>query len=267
VADYLAEFGLSKKEAEVYAVLLKLNSAKASEISTIVKLSRLETYRALEKLVDAELVETSMDRPKRYIALGLEKSLDQLIEQSKARTARLIEKKGQLLQELRRIAIEHPEVSADTFTILHGRQSIHEYASGLIKSAKKEICVMTTWIGLLRTMISGIDDIYERSAKRGVRIRTICEINEKNTAAARRFLAFSELRHVPAQDTSRLVMVDDRELMMIPHPRTTPEASREICLWTNNHELLKIVRKYFDVSWSTAIDGLGRVKEIEGKAT
>ena len=128
MADYLADFGLSKKEAEVYVALLKLNTAKASEISSIVKLSRLETYRALQRLADAELIEASLDRPKRYIALGLEKSLDQLIEQSKARTAELIEKRGQLLQELRRITVEHPEVSADTFTIIHGRQSIHDYA-------------------------------------------------------------------------------------------------------------------------------------------
>jgi sugar-specific transcriptional regulator TrmB len=263
VVNHLTGFGLSSKEAQVYAVLLKLNSAKASEISSIIRLDRLETYRALQKLVDAGLVETSMDRPKRYIALSLEKSLDQFIEESKTRTAELVEKKVRLLQELRRITVEHPEVSASTFTIIHGRRSIHEYASELIKSAQKEICAMTTWIGLLRTMNSGIDDVYERSAKRGVRIRTICEINEKNIKAAKRFLGFSELRHVPAQDSSRLVIVDDRELVIIPNPRVTPEASKEICLWTNNHELLRIVKKYFDASWSAAIDGLTMIKRVE----
>jgi sugar-specific transcriptional regulator TrmB len=265
VADYLTDFGFSKKEAQVYVVLLKLNAAGAKEISSITKLSRLETYRALQKLMDARLVQTSMDRPKRYVALGLEKSLDELIEQSKARTAELSERKDRLLRELRMLSIEHPEASADMLTLIHGRQSIHDYASRLIKSARREACVMTTWIGLLRTMISGVDDVYERSAKRGVRIRILCEINEKNMAAAKRYLTFTELRHVQEQDTSRLVIVDDRELMIIPRSRTTPEASRETCLWTNNHELLKIVRKYFEVLWSSATNGLSRIREIEGQ--
>ena len=262
---YLLDFGLSDKEAKTYILLSKIGLAKASEIARSLQFNRLQAYRVLKKLSDRGLIEVSMERPRRYIPLPLEQSLDLLTQEAKSRIQELEERKPLLLKEWAKIPIKRLEEPLTKFRIIQGRKNIYKFRSRLFESAEKEIYTMTTRNGLLRSVKYGTDDILEECTRRGVIVRRISEIDEKNIGAAKRFLEFCEIRHVPVNNIARLSIVDNKDVLIYStvDDGVKLKADKDVCLWTNNSGFVYMMGRFYNTVWDAAVIGHDRIKEIE----
>ncbi len=61
MAIHLESFGLTEREIKIYSYPSKYGPTKLSAIVTALGLNRLQTYRILQRLVEKELVEFSME--------------------------------------------------------------------------------------------------------------------------------------------------------------------------------------------------------------
>jgi len=262
---YLCDFGLSDKEAKVYINLSKLGPRKVSEIARSLQFSRLQAYRALQKLSDKGLIEVSLERPRRYIAIPIERALDLLTQEAKSRVYEMEEKKPLILKEWAKTPIKHMEEPSTRFRIIQGRKNIYKFRHRLFESAGKEICAMTTRNGLLRSVTYGTDNILEECTRRGIIVRRISEIDGRNVEAAKRFLEFCELRHMSAKNIARLTIVDDKEVLIYStvDDSVRLRADKDVCLWTDNHGFVKMMKRFYDAIWNAAVNGHSRIKEIE----
>ena len=78
--DILTDFGLTKKEAELYLFLAKYEVLTGGEIAKRTKIARSLVYRILKSLQNIGLVEPTLETPVRFIALSLEKAIDLIIK-------------------------------------------------------------------------------------------------------------------------------------------------------------------------------------------
>ena len=62
----LKDFGLEEDEAQMYIGLVRMGSAKASEISTFTKIDRVRTYKILENLKNLGFVTTTLTSPIKF---------------------------------------------------------------------------------------------------------------------------------------------------------------------------------------------------------
>lgn len=103
----LEEFGLSDKQARVYAALLSLRDARATEISEIAKVKRPTTYLALEELQAKGLVISNQRTGvERYCAV----SCLHLLEKQKQQGLRLAGVIGKMLSDSHSLTVPQQEI-------------------------------------------------------------------------------------------------------------------------------------------------------------
>lgn len=85
IIDKLVECGLTDKEAKVYCLLCKLGPCKASILARRLELPRPELYILLKKLQERGMVEATLERPMKFMAISFEKIMDQIIREEKGK--------------------------------------------------------------------------------------------------------------------------------------------------------------------------------------
>ena len=265
IIGFLNDMGLKERDIKIYLVVLKTGSVSAGELASYLQLSRLEVYRALETLVDKDLIEGAEGRPKRYSAAKIESVLNGRIRESKEGTAKMERERASLVEEASQFNRGKPQSLSTNFRLIHGRKNIFRFAGKLYDSAQTEICSMDTAVELVRSVGFGLDDVQESCVKRGVTVRKIADINERDLEAAERFLEFCELRHSSLHSIARIYIVDEEEVLFYPASGddTSWSGEREICLWTTNREFARLIKRSFEAAWEAASDGRVRIHEME----
>ncbi len=144
--EKLEEFGLSKREAEVYIGLLQKKEFTAPELTKITTITRTKIYEHLQNLVRKGLCnENVKNGQKFYRAVRPKVVLRDLISnyeaelERKKKTSGILEKELSSLHEMGLNKIE----SLDYIEVLNDPAQIRERWFNIEKSIKKEILVFT----------------------------------------------------------------------------------------------------------------------------
>ena len=75
IKETLDKIGLSEKQIEVYVFLGKVGPQKILDISKQLKMNKGQVYRILQTLQKKGAIESTLEHPKRFLAVSLEKVL------------------------------------------------------------------------------------------------------------------------------------------------------------------------------------------------
>lgn len=262
IIGYLQDFGLNKKEAKVYYILSRLGSASANEISGASQYNRLQTYRSVKGLLDRGLVEISLERPRRYTPLKIEHALSLLEQEAENRILQLESKKPFLLQKWAEVSNFPVSKTNYTFRIIQGSKNVFKFAIMLYKSAEKDVELIIKGNELMRWVLEGADDSLQKVTNKQVIIRGLTEFNKYNTVGFRRFLEFSDLRHVSSNDLVPLVIIDGKEVLVC----LTDDSNNCVpqnAIWTNHPQFVGMLNSFFNFLWTNSKDGKLMVAEID----
>lgn len=116
--EILTEFGLTKKEAEVYLFLAKYEVLKGGELSKHTKIARSLVYRILKSLQTKGLVETTLEAPILFRAIPFEKAIDLIIRTKQEEVLQVQRAKKDLLEDWRAINRSKLELKHEKFVIV-----------------------------------------------------------------------------------------------------------------------------------------------------
>jgi sugar-specific transcriptional regulator TrmB len=219
-------------------------------------MNRLQIYRLLTSLMNRGLIKVSMDRPRRYIPIGLEETLEILEEGARSRYLELEKKKFLLMDEWIKIPDFQLKEEIFSFRLIQGNGNVTKCMNTLLESAEKDLQLILKGDTLTNSVIQGVDDILEKCDKNSVRLRCISEIDFLNVKAARRFLQFSDLRHSPSRDLAQVIIVDGRELLVgLSGDLENPSYGQQSAIWTNHPEFAMTMNRFFDILWEKSQDG------------
>ena len=262
IVCYLQDFGLTRKEAEIYLALSKMGPATAHEISRATKLSRLQAYRAIKGLLNNGLVEISLERPRKFTPLKIDQALS-LLGQEAERKILELEKKTPLLlkkwSELSELQVDKPNC---TFRIIQGAKNVSKFRIMLYETAKKNIATTMKPNDLMKYVNEGSDDVFEKLSYSNISIKGLSEVNKLNLDASKRFLEFSKLNHTSNSNILPFTIIDEQEIL-ICLSGDGKDGVPESAIWTNHPEFVRLLREAFEMLWGKSIDGNIRVREIE----
>ncbi len=262
IIGYLQDFGLTEKEAEVYFVLSKLHSATAAEIASVTKFSRLQTYRSIKGLLDYGLVEMLLERPRKYTPLKIEQAINLLGQEAEQKIFELEKKAPVLIKEWNTMADFQINRMNYTFRIIQGTKNVFKFRIMLYESAKREIAVTVKANELAKLVLDGVDDVFEKVARKNVNIRGLSEVNQINANAFKRFLEFSKFQHINHSTFVPFAIIDEQETL-ICLSRDGKNSAPENAIWTNHPDMVGTLKEIFEILWKDAQDGRKRVKEVE----
>ncbi|AIC14273.1 helix-turn-helix domain-containing protein [Nitrososphaera viennensis] len=227
LAADLKAFGLEDMEAQAYVRLARLGKARASSLSSALKINRTTTYRILERLKQAGIVETSMSRPVSFIAVEPKKALQLLIDRRKDELKAAEGKYASILEQFTKFYIPSDEAVGARFSILQGSEEIHRAVTRLAKGAGKKISMITSVRDLGKMYYSGAYEAIAAAAARGVAVEIVTEVADLPALEIVKHYEFAEIRH-RAESKMKMVLKDEEEALIT----VAGGAEEEVALWT-----------------------------------
>jgi sugar-specific transcriptional regulator TrmB len=263
LVEELTSFGLDEREARVYFHLSRLGPSTASDVAQATDVGRTEVYRVMDELESEGFVETTLERPRKFVPRPVEQVLDQVLEEQQRRLEEL-ESTSQRLADRWPQAEHRHEARKERFSVHQGRSQIRGVLERMVETAEEEVLLLAPPRGLSRLDQMGILEALADRAAEGVDLRALSEIDE----AAEAFATIERegsIRHVDLPGYAQLVIVDTTEIALFVSldPLVSTEGSGETVLWLNAKDFIMAQKALFDTLWSTGLDHGERLGEIE----
>jgi len=253
-----------ESEAETYLFLARAGSCPVGVIARRLGTNRMNVYRTLKTLMEKGLVESTVGRPSRFVALPVVNFLRRFIDESRTRTASLEKSKEGIVDYCEHLKKIEPMAEEPKFRIVQGRKRIFDQLLNMLETAKKETCIIQTRNGLYRYIYAGIDDKLKELHDKGVDVMILTQVDETGVEAIRNYLDFAEVRHAVSQSSLRLVLVDENEVItsFVRDDSMSLTTEKELAIWVRAPDYANSMKMFFETLWKDGVLARHRLAEI-----
>ena len=250
-------FDLNLYEAKVWTALLSRGVSTAGELSNISDVPRSRTYDILESLEKKGFIIMKIGKPIKFVALRPEEVVERvkknLVVEAQDRSKRLEELKGDdVLTELTGLfenGVKFIE-PADLSGSLRGRQNLHNHLDMMVRSAEKNITLVTTADGLNRK-IEALMPSLEKAKKRGVEIKVAAPITNENIKLAKQLSKIAEVRDTKDKNVNgRFAIIDNGQLMFMLTDDKNVHPNYDVGVWLSTDYFSKVMNQMFELAWN-----------------
>lgn len=249
-------FGLNLYEVKIWTALLSRGVSTAGELSDIGDVPRSRAYDILESLEKKGFVVMKLGKPIKYIAVEpkevVERCKKLMFENAKERVKRLDNLKGgDLLGELNLLhkqGIEFIEPT-DLSGAIRGRHNMYSHMETLLKSAEKNVSIMTTSKGLMRK-VESLKPTLDKLKRKGVNIKIVAPINKECMSVARELNKIGEVRASNSNKLAgRFVLIDGKHIMFMVMDDDKVHPTYDIGVWVNTPYFASTLSNFFANAW------------------
>jgi sugar-specific transcriptional regulator TrmB len=254
--ELLLGLGLTLNQAKVYLAIIKLEKTTVGQVAKFSKVRREDVYRLLPSLEKMGLVERLLGKPTEVRATRITDALSLLIAEEKGKAdERLVGMRG-IVQKLtlKDWKQELPKEES-IYILIAEKKAILAKTSELIRNSRKEVALISDRARVM-PVLAQFSDEYKLAIKEGAQIRVLFE-EEKSDASlkekAKKIIDGASV-HVKfhREALNHFIMSDDKEALI-----TTSKESglgESPSLWTNNSNLIGVLRTGFESDWKKAED-------------
>ena len=264
--EKLEAFGLSAKEAHLYALLLKYGPKTTGELAKLLHSYRVDVYRILETLAEKGMVEESVEKPTKYAAVSIEAALEAAMMRH-AYELRWMEENRDEVSKLAHEYLSSDALANDlhTFKVIKGRSSTLASMEQLVKIAEERVSFISSLGGIPILSLSGLLECFIDATTRGVRVRYITEILQRNIDSVREALAGGiEVRHHDDYAGMRFLVADAHESLTTITFDTLRHGkdAADTAFWTNSPEYAQYLEASFELLWDNSVDAMQRIDHV-----
>ncbi|MDD9953428.1 MAG: hypothetical protein OXR66_03765 [Candidatus Woesearchaeota archaeon] len=252
----IKDFGLNSYEAKIWTALLSRGISTAGELSDIANVPRSRSYDVLESLEKKGFIIMKIGKPIKYIAVDPDEVVERVKKNVKAESEKQVEtlesiRESDLLDELKSLhknGVEMVDPSEITGA-LKSRHNAYDQIDQMIRTAEKELTLVTTEEGILRKA-----DTHFRSLKkahdRGVKISIACPVTDKNRSTISDLQSIATIRDVTVQ--ARLVIADNKEVLFMLLDDDAVHPTYDVGVWINTPFFAAALMEMFSLVWKQA---------------
>jgi sugar-specific transcriptional regulator TrmB len=253
--ELLLGLGLTLNQAKVYLAILKLEKTTVGQVARFSKVRREDVYRLLPSLEQMGLVERSLGKPTEVRATLISDSLALLVAEEKKRAEERLTGMRSIVQKLSLKEWKQPPLGEESIYILIAKKkAILAKTSGLIRNSRKEVALIADKGGIM-PVLAKFSDEYRLAIKKGAQVRLLFEGDSPDgflKEQVKRFIGDGDSVHVRFhhEALNHFIMSDDTEALI-----TTSKESglgESPSLWTNNRNLIGVLRTSFESDWKKA---------------
>jgi sugar-specific transcriptional regulator TrmB len=243
----LVRYDLTPNQAKVYLFLSKIGVKTASEISKALKIPRTETYHLLSTLQQKGVIFSVFGKPTKFNAVGLEESLEILVNNEKNRLNELEAGKESLIK-LWNIIPKYGEDDVGSqenkFQSLQGRNSILVKLEQMIKESKENILVLGTDADFKRFYFTEFTELLKKT-KSELKILTD---NSPDTPNIFESIPSKKVKKI--EDKNRedfcFIIKDDSEVIFFISNNKVKDM---LAVWTDSQAFVTTLKSLFSLMW------------------
>jgi sugar-specific transcriptional regulator TrmB len=252
----LLGLGLSLNQARVYLAILQLQKTTAGQIAKFSKVRREDVYRTLSTLEKLGLIEKLLGKPSKIRATPISDALTFLVAEEKKK---FDERLSGMRSTVKRLSLKDwkqplPEEES-IYILIAEKKAILAKTSGLIRNSRKEVALIANKERII-LILSELSDEYNQAIKNGAQIRLIFEGDSTDILLkekVQKLIAGASV-HVKfhCKPLNHFIMSDDTEALITGSKENGLGESPS--LWTNNSNLIGVLRTSFESDWKKAED-------------
>jgi sugar-specific transcriptional regulator TrmB len=264
ITKELRDFGLQKNEVEVYLFLAMIGKCSVGIIARRLGTNRMSIYRTLKVLEEKGLIESTIERPLKFVALPIVRFLDEDIERVRTNISALEKSKERIVDYCQHLKKPEEPVEESKFRIVQGRKRVLDQISRMLEKVEKETCIIQTGNGLYRFVYSGIDDKLKGLHSRGVNVMILSVVDESSVKAIESFVDFAEIRHMTTPLTFRMVLIDEVEVLttFARDDSMSLTTEKELAMWVRAPDYVKSMKVFFQTLWNGSTSARLRIATI-----
>jgi sugar-specific transcriptional regulator TrmB/predicted transcriptional regulator len=275
ISKFLQNYGLSKREIQVYMFLAKSGVQSTSFVAKRLKMERVQAYRTFKKLQEKGLIEATLERPTRFTIVPFESLLSTFIEAKRSEVKNLSEQRESLLASWQTVSSPEVEYPVAKYSVITGKKKIYSKMLSMISEAKKGVFILTTGLGIIHEDLAGILDAVVYSArKQKTPFRLLTDITSDNSAVIEGIYKKTssegtdvECRHLlfGSRTFPRFMIKDDEEAIL--YASSADESSmlnlEDEGLWINDRMFISVLKAFYTQMWQGSIDAKLRIEELK----
>jgi sugar-specific transcriptional regulator TrmB len=226
------------------------------QVAKFSNIRREDVYRILPSLEKMGLIERLLGKPTELRATQISDSLASLVAEEKNRSEERLIGMRSMVRKLSLKDWKQPLPGVESIYILIAeKKAILLKTSELISNSEKEVGLIADK-GIITQVLAHFSDEHRHAIKKGAQIRLIFEGESSD------ILLKEKVRKLIGTDSvsvkfhreplNHFIMSDDKEALITTSKKSGLGDSPS--LWTNNSNLLGVLRTSFESDWKTAED-------------
>ena len=250
----LLGLGLSLNQARVYLAILHLQKTTAGQIAKLSKVRREDVYRILPTLEKMGLTERLLGKPSKIRATPISDALTFLVAEEKKK---LEERLSGMRSTVKRLSLKDwkqpPPEEESIYILIAEKKAILAKTSGLIKNSRKEVALIADKERIM-LILSQLSNECKQAIKNGAQIRLIFEGESPDGLLKENVQKLIDGASVHVKfhrkPLNHFIMSDDTEALITGSEKNGIGESPS--LWTNNSNLIGVLRTSFEFDWKKA---------------
>lgn len=243
----LIRYDLTPNQAKVYLFLSKIGIKTASEISKSLRIPRTETYHLLSTLQQKGIIFSIFGKPTKFNAVGIEESIEILVNNEKNRINELQAGKDSLIKLwniLPKYSENKNENQDNKFQSLQGRNSILVKLEQMIKDSQDNILVLGTEADFKKFYFTEFSELINKT-KSDLKI-----LIDSSEDMPHIFQSVPPKKIKKIEDKNRedfcFIIKDNSEVIFFINNK---EVKDMLAVWTDSKAFVTTLRSLFSLMW------------------
>lgn len=242
---------LDELESKIYLSLLRTGPITASALAKDLNIDRARMYRTVDKLVDRNIISTTLSSPKLCIAIEPEKALKIALEK-KEEEIKKIKKSGEaIVDKINNEITTNQGTNIPTLRIVQGRSNIYSDIAQMIENSTETVYIATTLEDISKMYHSIIPEKIKICEKNGGKVLLLVEVDDiEMISFVKRFNA-TETRICKLPSKGRIAVQKDKHMIMSDSSQSSSNADTDFSLSTNAKDMINNMDNLCRLLWKS----------------
>jgi len=240
-------------ESRIYLTLLRTGPITASSLAKDLNVDRARMYRCIDKLVDRNIISTTLSSPKLCIAIEPENALKLVLERKESEIMRIKKSGDAIVDKITGIRYcPNQGTAIPTLGIIQGRANIYSDIAQMIENCTDTLYIATTLEDISKMYHSIIPEKIKICEKIGGKVMLLVEIDDiEMISFVERFNA-TETRVCRLPSKGRIIVQKDKQLIMSDCGQTDSNFETDFSISTNSKAMISHIDNLCRLLWKSS---------------
>jgi len=238
-------------ESKIYLSLLRTGPITASALAKDLNIDRARMYRTVDKLVDRNIISTTLSSPKLCIAVEPEKALRIALEKKEEEIKRIKKSGEAIIDKINSEISTNQGTNIPTLRIIQGKANIYSDIAQMIEDCTDTVFIATTLEDISKMYHSTIPEKIKICEKNGGKVALLVEMeNIEMISFVKRFNA-TETRVCRLPSKGRIVVLKEKQMIMSDSTQTSSNSESDFSLSTNAKDMVSNIDNLCRLLWKS----------------
>ena len=243
---------LDDLESKIYLSLLRTGPITASALAKDLNIDRARMYRTVDKLVDRNIISTTLSSPKLCIAINPEKALKSALERKEEELKKIRVSGEAIVDKINNEISTNQTTNIPTLKVVQGRTNIYSDIGELIENCDDTMYLVTTLEDISKMYHSMIPEKIKICEKKGGKVMLLVQVKDSKMVSFVKRFGATETRICKLPSEGRIAVQSGKHLIMSDSSQKSSNPESDFSLSTNAKDMIGNLDTLCQLLWKSA---------------